>query len=33
LLGVHSDYPDKKQMPKFEGNLFPHKQLALQTSA
>ena len=27
------DYPEKNEMPKFVGNLFPHKQIALQTSA
>ena len=27
------DYPEEKQMPKFDGNLFPPKQIALQTSA
>ena len=27
------DYPEEKQMPKFDGNLLPHKQIALQTSA
>ena len=32
-LRVYVDYPEEKQMPKFDGNLFPHKQLALQTSA
>ena len=27
------DYPEENEMPKFVGNLFPHKQIALQTSA
>ena len=30
---LYVDYPEEKQMPKFDGNLFPHKQIALQTSA
>ena len=28
---LYVDYPEEKQMPKFDGNLFPHKQIALQT--
>ena len=30
---LYCDYPEEKQMPKFDGNLFPHKQIALRTSA
>ena len=30
---LYLDYPEKKQMPKFVGNSFVHKQIALQTSA
>ena len=33
LVRMRDDYPEEKQMPKFDGNLFPPKQIALQTSA
>ena len=33
VRGMHEHYPEEKQLPKFDGNLLPHKQIALQTSA
>ena len=30
---LYVDYPERNEMPKFEGNLLVYKQLALQTSA
>ena len=30
---VYVDYPEENEMPKFDDNLFPHQQIALQTSA
>ena len=33
IKGIDTDYPEEKQMPKFDGNLFPHKQIVLRTSA
>ena len=32
-FGISTIIPKKNQMPTFQGNLFPHRQIALKTSA
>ena len=32
-VSIYYDNAEKKQMPTFQGNLFPHRQIALKPSA